>query len=106
MNGFKPPPLGINEINPALSVHELGANTMLNVVELPMVKGDKQGRISAIYGKLESKRVKLIKGDWNNNFLSEVGAFPTGLHDDMIDTLVMAINKLLTNSNKLSYRMY
>lgn len=87
-------------------VQELKRNTMLNVVEIPLTKGDKQGRVNAIAPKLEAGRVKLYKADWNSNFLSEVGAFPTGLHDDQIDTLVMAINKLLINSNKLSYRMY
>lgn len=88
-------------------VQSLRANSLLNIAELEMIKGDKLTKVNAIAPKLESMRVKLVRSsDWNENFIHECTAFPNALHDDMVDTLVFAVNKLLVNSNRLSYRMY
>jgi phage terminase large subunit-like protein len=40
---------------------------------------------------MEAKRVKLIKGAWNDAFLLELAQFPNGAHDEYIDLLNMAI---------------
>jgi hypothetical protein len=35
--------------------------------------------------------VVLIQGPWINNFLDEVGAFPSGNHDDQVDAVTGAM---------------
>jgi predicted phage terminase large subunit-like protein len=52
--------------------------------------GDKTTRANAILPKIESKRVVLVSGIWNNHFLEQLKYFPNGSHDDMVDTLVQA----------------
>ena len=71
---------------------------MLNVVpfKFPKVNGsrlddkDKVTRANSITGIIESERVKLIEGVWNNSFLHEAAAFPGARHDDQVDCLIMA----------------
>jgi phage terminase large subunit-like protein len=40
----------------------------------------------ALQGRAERKRIKLVRGDWNDHFLTQVADFPDPLaHDDVID---------------------
>lgn len=73
-------------------------STSLNVIEYKYPKGasvnintDKESRASAILSQVESGRVKLVEGDWNQSFLSELATFPIGSHDESVDCLVMAV---------------
>lgn len=65
--------------------------TELNIFELPAPTDDKQTRVSAQSAFIESGRVILVEGQWNDNFLGECAAFPMGEHDDQVDNLVNAI---------------
>lgn len=90
-------------IEPQASGHSviqaLNAETDLNVLKwkFPKVNNtrmhdkDKVTRAYAVTGKLESDRVKLIKGHWNDSFLHECSAFPNSKRDDQVDVLVFAI---------------
>lgn len=86
-------------------VQELRASTMLNVIELTPPKGDKQSRVNATTPKLESRRVKLVKGDYIETFLEEVTSFPLSSHDDQTDVLVYAVEKLIGIQNSLEWVM-
>lgn len=75
---------------------QLKKETMLNIIETKPPDTDKVSRVNAVAPIIESKRVKLIKGIWNEDFLTECAAFPNAQHDDQVDTLTM----FLSNNNK------
>lgn len=73
-------------------IDDLKAHTGLNVVKDEAPKESKVTRISAQSAKIEAGRVYLPSGaPWMDTFLSEMAAFPNGLHDDQVDTLEMAL---------------
>ena len=74
-------------------IQQLRMETSLNVIELEPPKDDKMTRVNAISPFVEAKRVCLVRGDWNDNFLSECAQFPNGLHDDQVDNLTAAIKR-------------
>ncbi len=42
----------------------------------------------ALQGRAERKRIKLVKGDWNDHFLTQCSDFPDPLaHDDLLDAV-------------------
>jgi predicted phage terminase large subunit-like protein len=83
-------------------VQQLKAQTMLNIVESEAPKDDKISRVNSISPIVESRRVNLIQGGWNEPFLDQVCAISeTKLpeHDDEADILCMAVRKLLIKAN-------
>jgi predicted phage terminase large subunit-like protein len=84
---------------------QLKRETMLNVIELPAPKDSKLIRVNSITPKLESKRVKLLKAGWNDNLIDQCAMFPNARRDDMLDTLVMAVDTLLSGSGKITWYM-
>lgn len=79
-------------------VQELRAKTNLNVIESAIPDKDKVTRVHSITPALESRRVKLVKGNYVDNLINQLASFPTGKHDDMVDTLVIAVNEFLLNT--------
>jgi predicted phage terminase large subunit-like protein len=51
-------------------------------------------RANPLSAAAEAGNVKLIKGTWNKNFLDEIEAFPQGDHDDQVDAVSGAFEKL------------
>lgn len=52
----------------------------------------------ALQGRAERGRIKLLRGPWNEPFLSEVADFPDPLsHDDMLDSLAYVGQMAVTN---------
>ncbi|MEJ8803143.1 phage terminase large subunit [Pontibacter sp. H249] len=76
------------------TVQTLKRETSLNIVEAPAPDSDKDSRVNAISPFVEAGRVVLIDGSWNDNFLGQCAAFPLAAHDDMVDDLVQAINRV------------
>jgi predicted phage terminase large subunit-like protein len=77
----------------------------INIMEGRVPVDDKETRVNSISATCESGRIKLIRGGWNENFLSQIGAFPNGLHDDMLDCLVEAAHEeFIVNMKKYGYR--
>ena len=74
-------------------VQTLVRETGLNVKEDKPPTKDKVARVADVSASLESGRVSLLNGDWNREFLDQLSRFPSAKHDDMVDCLVMAINK-------------
>jgi predicted phage terminase large subunit-like protein len=56
--------------------------------------GDKLTRALPMLAQAEVGRIRLCAGEWNRAFLDEVRAFPSGAHDDMIDSAAHAFNHL------------
>ena len=80
-------------------VQQLRKETSLNVVEDKAPTQDKVSRVNAVTPIIESERVVLKDGMWVNNFLNECASFPSGKHDDMVDVLTMALNKLMSKKS-------
>ena len=78
-------------------VQMLKRSTGLNVIEDKPPTQDKVSRAASVSAFIESGRVNLIDGRYIDSFLNELKAFPNGSHDDMVDTLVMAIDR---NTNR------
>jgi len=81
-------------------VQQLRRNTGLNVIEDKPPVQDKVSRVNSISPIIESSRVFLMDGRYIDSFLNECAAFPNGAHDDMVDTLVMAIDKYTNRLKK------
>ena len=67
-------------------------------VKAAPVTGDKVSRAGPASAQAEAGNIRLVRGDWNDDFLDELEAFPTGRHDDWVDALADAINELALGS--------
>lgn len=85
-------------------VQTLIRETGLNVREDKSPTKDKVARVADVSATLESGRVSLLEGEWNKVFLDQLTRFPAAKHDDMVDCLVMAVNKeIWSNSGKIVF---
>lgn len=84
-------------------VQTLKKETGLNVKEDKPPSKDKVARVSDISASIESGRVSLLKGGWNEDFLNQLVRFPSARHDDMVDCLVMAITKNMWTNEKIVF---
>lgn len=60
---------------------------------------DKIARAGAFRTQCEAGNVKLVRGEWNNAYLSVLCAFPAGVHDDDVDASSCAFNELVARSS-------
>lgn len=60
--------------------------------ESRMVQGGHKARHETIKPKAESHRIKLVKGTWNESFITQICGFPKAAHDEHVDNLGYAIN--------------
>jgi len=58
------------------------------------VTGDKLTRADPVASQSNRRSVKLVRGDWNDDFLSEAESFPNGEYLDQIDALSLAFSFL------------
>jgi predicted phage terminase large subunit-like protein len=84
-------------------VQTLRSTTNLNIAEIEsdMLKDDKITRANAVAPILQSAKVKLIKGAWNDKFLSQVTLFPNAKHDEFVDCLSYGVDISLMHSSKV-----
>ena len=55
---------------------------------------------------IESGRVKLIRGAWNENYLNQVAMFPNAKHDEHVDLTSYGIEQeLIKESKSVSIRV-
>lgn len=57
-------------------------------------KEDKLIKATALEVATASGNVTLVKGDWNSQLIKEFSEFPSGSHDDIVDTCSIGINTL------------
>ncbi len=82
------------------TVQQLRLETNLNIIEDKAPTVDKVTRARACSPKVESGRVIILEGHWNESFLNQVAAFPNAAHDDELDCLTAIIEReLINNSN-------
>jgi predicted phage terminase large subunit-like protein len=57
--------------------------------------GDKEARALPVSAQAEVGNVKILKGDWNDDFLEEICSFPAGTYKDQTDALSRAFALLI-----------
>ena len=67
--------------------------TLFNVSRIVgrLVQDGKMARVKYASPKVESSRVYLVKGNWNNEFITQLTAFPNYNHDEYCDLLGYAV---------------
>ena len=83
-------------------IDQLRETTNLSVVATPSPKDSKETRLNAASPFVESGRVYLVDGDWNEMFIDEVCGFPAKPHDEFVDLLCYSIDYHHRNFNELS----
>ena len=81
-------------------IDQLKETSGLNVVATPSPKDSKETRLYAASPTVESGRVILVDGAWNELFEDEVCSFPSKPHDEYVDVLCYAINYHISNPFK------
>lgn len=64
--------------------------------------GDKRGRASPLAAQVNVGNVRMLKGDWNQDLLSEMMSFPRGTHDDQVDAASRAYNAQIARTSTLT----
>ena len=57
--------------------------------------GDKITRAEPFAAQVNVGNVLMLRGDWNNQLISEMRMFPNGAHDDQIDSLSRAFSEIM-----------
>jgi predicted phage terminase large subunit-like protein len=67
----------------------LNADTNLNAVEIEsqLVREGKNARLQTAAPKIESGRVFLVEGSWNDEFRHQLTDFPVAEHDEYVDLI-------------------
>lgn len=104
--------LGVNinmtKVEPKASgksiVQLIRTETNLNITEIKtnFVKVSKIERARTSTPYIESGRVILVKGSWNEHFLNQVAMFPNGKHDEHIDLTAYSIEENLLQDNSFT----
>jgi predicted phage terminase large subunit-like protein len=78
-----------------LSVPSIKAAATALPIRAVAADRDKMARAQAVTPLIEAGRVFLPQSaPWLADFLDELAAFPTGVHDDMVDSVTQALNYL------------
>lgn len=67
--------------------------------EAKLVQAGKKARHEMIKPKAESRRIVLVEGKWNADYVHEICGFPKVSHDEKVDNLGYAINRLFHSEN-------
>lgn len=68
--------------------------------------GSKEERSNPVASQAEAGNIKLLRGNWINDFLDEIEAFPQGAHDDQVDSLSGAFAELVLPAEQESILIY
>lgn len=75
-----------------------------NVTTKP-VTGDKEVRAKPFASQVQAGNVKVVRGDWNEEFFREMEGFPLASHDDIVDAASDAFEELTAVSEKRVRRL-
>ena len=62
-----------------------------------LVQENKAGRINLCVPYAEAGRIQILEGAWNGEFIHQITKFPKASHDEYVDLLGYAVDKLLHN---------
>jgi predicted phage terminase large subunit-like protein len=66
-------------------------------IETLRMTGPKEARAAPAASQFNAGVILLVRGNWNAMFLEELGSFPLGVHDDMVDAFSLAFSQLEHN---------
>ena len=69
-----------------------------------VISADKVTRSMPFRAQCEAGNVCLVRGPWNEAYISELCAFPTGQHDDQVDASSAAFNHLTDTTTRVLRR--
>jgi predicted phage terminase large subunit-like protein len=69
-------------------------------VKVIAASGSKEVRAKPASSQAENGNLKIVRGRWNHDFLSELSNFPEGQNDDQVDALSGAFG-LLASGRKI-----
>ena len=75
----------------------IGQNTSKD--EKNIVQQGKTARHNIIQPKAESGRIKLFKGNWTDDYLTQLCGFPRAAHDEQVDNTGYAVHHYFMSSN-------
>lgn len=75
----------------------IGQNTSKD--EKNIVSQGKTARHTTIQPKAESGRIKLFKGNWNDDYLTQICGFPKAAHDEQVDNTGYAVHHYFISQN-------
>jgi phage terminase large subunit-like protein len=75
----------------------IGQNTSKD--EKNIVQQGKFARHGITQPKAESGRIKLFRGNWNDDYLTQICGFPKAAHDEQVDNTGYAVNHYFMNQN-------
>lgn len=81
-------------------IDQLKDSTSLNVISTKSPKDSKETRLFAASPSVESGKVILVDGAWNEEFIDEVCGFPNKPHDEYVDLLCYAVDFHLNHPYK------
>ena len=96
----------IEEEGGSAGVHQSAALTkMLSgfIVQSVRPTGDKVTRAMPFASQAEAGNIRLLRADWNINYLNELESFPEGMNDDQVDASAYAVNGLDELKNRRVY---
>lgn len=62
-----------------------------------VMTGDKETRATPLASQVNAGNVCLLRAGWNYNFIEELRSFPTGRHDDQVDSSSSGFDMLVQN---------
>jgi predicted phage terminase large subunit-like protein len=65
-----------------------------------LVQEGKEARIQSAAPKIEAGRVYLVRGAWNDVFVSQLTGFPKAAHDEAVDLIGYATEKYFRKKRK------
>lgn len=74
-------------------INNLGFNAV--DIKSNLIRLDKVARVNEVLPRIESGKVNLIEGFWNDEFIEQCAIFPNGDHDEYPDLISYAIDILL-----------
>lgn len=84
--------IGVEAFGPYKDAYTSLSKTLygLRTVKKLQLPGDKVTKAGVLEPIFEAGNIYLKKADWNEDFIREIGEFPSGAHDDIVDALVVA----------------
>ncbi len=86
-------------------IQELKRDTKIPVLPFK-VDSDKTARVNAVTPLIEADRVFLPEhANWLSDFIEELSAFPSGEHDDQVDSMSQALGYMKTPPHKYTFEV-
>jgi predicted phage terminase large subunit-like protein len=79
------------------------AKVIIHEVTTADMPGDKVEKARPLQSRARTGLVKLVRGTWNTQFISEALDFPNGSHDDQVDSASGGLGMVATEANTPVY---